>query len=97
MKIVDLIKMANGLVTSDHYADYCEQYEVPLQRAINQSGYDGVSEITTENLKTFIVFANTFWMYLPDNPGIRQPTFFTLCTFCETYLPDCEDFEEIYG
>ena len=48
MKIVDLIKMANGLVTSDHYADYCEQYEVPLQRAINQSGYDGVSEITDQ-------------------------------------------------
>ncbi len=97
MKIIDLVKAANSMVLSEHYADYCQQYPVPLERAIAQSGYDGISEVTVENLKTFIVFANTFWMYLPDNPGIRQPAFFTLCTFCETYLPDCEDFEEIYG
>ncbi|UES35551.1 hypothetical protein KKP3664_000012 [Citrobacter phage KKP_3664] len=97
MKITNLVKVANDLVTSEHYADYCQQYLVPLERAIAQSGYDGISEVTVENLKTFIVFANTFWMYLPDNPGIRQTAFFTLCMFCETYLPDCEDYEEYYG
>lgn len=97
MKITNLVKVANDLVTSEHYADYCQQYSVPLERAISQSGYDGISEVTVENLKTFIVFANTFWMYLPDNPGIRQTAFFTLCMFCETYLPDCEDYEEYYG
>lgn len=97
MKITDLVKAANALVTSDHYVNYCEQYPVPLERAIAQSGYDGISTVTVENLKTFIVFANTFWMYLPDNIGIHQPTFFTLCMFCETYLPECEDYEEHYG
>lgn len=29
MKITDLVKAANALVTSDHYVDYCEQYPVP--------------------------------------------------------------------
>lgn len=97
MKITTLIESANKMLTSDNYADYCEQFPVPLQRAIHQSNYDGISEVTVENLKDFIVFANTFWMYLPDNAAIRQPTFFTLCNFCEVYIPECEDYEEIYG
>lgn len=97
MKITELVKDANTLVTSEHYVDFCQQYTVPLERAIAQSGYDGVSEVTTKNLKAFNVFANTFWMYLPDNHGIRQPTFFALCNFCEVFLPECEDYEEYYG
>lgn len=48
MKITDLVKAANSLVTSEHYADYCEQYPVPLERAIAQSGYDGISTVTVE-------------------------------------------------
>lgn len=97
MKIQELINIANKMLTSEHYADYCQQYTTPVERAIAQSGYDGISEVTPETLKTFIVFANALWSSLPDNAGIRQPTFFVLCIFCETYLPDCEDYEEYYG
>lgn len=97
MKILALVAAANKMLTSDNYVDYCEQYQVPMQRAIDQSGFDGISEVTVENLKTFIIYANTFWMYLPDVKEIRQPTFFTLCMFCETYIAECEDYEEYYG
>lgn len=96
MKITDLVNQANAMVLSEHYADFCQQYQNALDRAINQSGYNGISNVTVDTLKTFIVFANAFWTYLPDNPGIRQPTFFALCNFCEVYLPDCEDYEEHY-
>jgi len=97
MKITTLIESANALLMRDDYADYCEQFPVPLQRAVNQSNYDGISEVTVENFKDFIVFANTFWMHLPDNATIRQPVFFKICDFCEVCIYECEDYEEIYG
>lgn len=97
MKITDLVKAANAMLLSESYANYCEEFQVAVQRAVNQSGFDGISEVTVENLQTFIIYANTLWMYLPDNPSIRKGPFFTLCNFCEVYLPECEDYEEHYG
>lgn len=96
MRIKQIIDKANALVESDQYIDYLEDFQTPLKRAINQSEYDGVGDVSVDNLKDFLVFINTFWMYLPDMPYIRKPVFFEICSFCEICLEECEDYSEYF-
>lgn len=94
MKIKEIIDRANALVASDQYIDYLEEFQKPLKRALDQSDYDGVGLVSVGNLKDFLVFVNTFWMFLPDMPYIRKPVFFQICSFCEVCLEECEDYKD---
>lgn len=96
MKVQDIIDRANRLVTSEQYVQYCEGFPRPMERAIVQSGYDGISTVTTGNVKRFMSYVNGFWMYLPDSPLIRYGAFFEICNFCEMSLYECEDYEEVF-
>lgn len=97
MKIQDVIDRANRFVVTEQYIEYTQQFKVPTERAIKQSGYDGISEVTWENVKAVIVFMNTLWMYLPDNKSIRFGAFFEICNFCEIALSDCDDYEDYFS
>lgn len=98
MKVQRLITIANKFVVDENYITLIEQFPVAAERADQTTAYDGVSEVTKDNLEQFIVYMNTFWANLPDTPQVSSmPGYITLCVFNDIWLPELEDYDEVYN